>query len=180
MKNTAVVEAIRSLEDTHGRLTPDAVLEAARDPESPLHECFTWNDSVAAHEHRLDQARRLITSVTLQVTYNRINLDVPSYIRDPAAQPHQQGYRNVLRVRSETEMAREALVQEMARAGALLRRARQLALVLEVEDQIDALEAQVANFAADLAAEREEAPAAPPPSGRPRGRWRKGGREARA
>jgi len=43
-----------------GLLTPAAVVTAARDLESPLHESFEWDDSEAAERYRLWQARQLI------------------------------------------------------------------------------------------------------------------------
>lgn len=36
------------------------VVEAARDKDSPLHDWFTWDDSAAAHQYRLEEARRLL------------------------------------------------------------------------------------------------------------------------
>lgn len=46
-----------------GRLTPEAVVADARSPNSPLHSFFEWDDSAAAQEHRLQQARGLIRTV---------------------------------------------------------------------------------------------------------------------
>lgn len=46
-----------------GDLRPEAVVEAARTKRSPLHEFFEWDDSAAAHEYRLTQARHLIRSI---------------------------------------------------------------------------------------------------------------------
>lgn len=43
-----------------GSLTPHSVLEEAIPEESPLHHYFEWDDTEAAHRHRLDQARSLI------------------------------------------------------------------------------------------------------------------------
>ena len=42
------------------KLDPVAVVEAARDETSPLHDCFTWDNSKAAHQFRLIEARKLI------------------------------------------------------------------------------------------------------------------------
>jgi hypothetical protein len=42
------------------KLDPVAVVEAARDKTSPLHDCFTWDNSEAAHQFRLIEARKLI------------------------------------------------------------------------------------------------------------------------
>jgi hypothetical protein len=41
-------------------ITPENVLERARDEKSELHKCFEWDDSVAAEKYRLTQARMLI------------------------------------------------------------------------------------------------------------------------
>ena len=48
-----------------GRLTPPAVVEAARDTRNPLHKHFEWDNQIAADAFRLDQARTLIRSVAL-------------------------------------------------------------------------------------------------------------------
>lgn len=49
------------------RLHPANVVEAARDADSPLHSCFEWDDSVAAEQHRLQQARQLIATVQISI-----------------------------------------------------------------------------------------------------------------
>lgn len=48
-----------------GRITPHAVVNDARPEDSPLHPAFEWDDTRAAEEHRLEQARCLIRSVTV-------------------------------------------------------------------------------------------------------------------
>lgn len=42
------------------KITPEEVLEKARDENSELHKCFEWNDSVAAEKYRLQQAGNVI------------------------------------------------------------------------------------------------------------------------
>lgn len=48
---------------SHGELTPEDVVKDAQRNNSPLHRFFEWNDSKAAHAHRLAQARGLIRAV---------------------------------------------------------------------------------------------------------------------
>lgn len=55
------LELLRS--SKNGELTAEDVLADARNPNSPLHSFFEWDDSAAAHEHRLSQARHLIRTV---------------------------------------------------------------------------------------------------------------------
>jgi hypothetical protein len=47
----------------YGTLTPANVVDAARDPNHPLHNRFQWNDSVAGEAYRKIQARALIRTV---------------------------------------------------------------------------------------------------------------------
>lgn len=50
-------------QESKGELTPEDVVKAARNKNSPLHSFFEWDDSKAAEQHRLQQARGLIRSV---------------------------------------------------------------------------------------------------------------------
>ena len=50
----------------HGkRLSPGAVVDAARPPGATLHPCFEWNDRAAGEAYRRHQARQLIRSVQI-------------------------------------------------------------------------------------------------------------------
>jgi len=46
------------------------VVEDARDPDSPAHELFEWNDEQAAHQHRLWQGRHIIRSLEIVIEKN--------------------------------------------------------------------------------------------------------------
>lgn len=46
-----------------GELTPEDVVADAKHDNSPLHSFFEWDDTAAAHKHRLAQARGLIRAV---------------------------------------------------------------------------------------------------------------------
>ena len=41
-------------------ITPESVLEKARDEDTELHKCFEWDDTIAAEKYRLQQARQII------------------------------------------------------------------------------------------------------------------------
>lgn len=60
----ALGEALEVISATHGgRLKPEDVVKAAKDPSSPLHHHIEWRDDVAAAAYRLDQARAIIRIV---------------------------------------------------------------------------------------------------------------------
>lgn len=45
------------------KITPEEVLEIARNENSELHKCFEWDDTVAAEKYRLMQARKIIVNL---------------------------------------------------------------------------------------------------------------------
>mgnify|MGYP003421519919 FL=1 len=98
-----IANAIRALEK-RGRLTPETVLDTARNPKSPLHDQFEWDDTAAAHQHRLQQARVLIRSVVVNITVEEKTFSTVHYVRDPLAEKS-QGYVSVEKLRSEPENA---------------------------------------------------------------------------
>jgi len=71
MINNDVIAELESLRhESGGKLKPAAVVENAKNEGSPLHPFFTWDDSEAAHQHRLDQARKLIKNVIVTKSDN--------------------------------------------------------------------------------------------------------------
>lgn len=46
-------------------VTPEEVLNIAKNEKTELHKCFEWDDTVAANRYRLDQARRIIQSFVI-------------------------------------------------------------------------------------------------------------------
>ena len=46
-----------------GKVTPQEVLDKARDENTELHKCFEWDDSVAAEKYRLRQASDIIRNL---------------------------------------------------------------------------------------------------------------------
>jgi hypothetical protein len=57
------LEKIRA--NHNGQLLAEDVLNAARNPRSPLYKYFQWNDQKAAHQYRMWTARSLIRSIII-------------------------------------------------------------------------------------------------------------------
>jgi len=140
MSETAIRDALYALADVNGgRLTPEAVLEAAKNDGHPAHHCFTWDDSEAAHLQRLHEARRLIRSVKVEITTEHITIRAPIFVRDPQLDATVQGYATLGRLKSDSDMARDAVVAEFKRANSHLNRAQSVAIALGMTDEIDQL-----------------------------------------
>lgn len=57
----AELEKIR--EESNGVVLPEVVVSRAKDESSPLHRYFEWDDSKAAQQYRLEQARNLLRHI---------------------------------------------------------------------------------------------------------------------
>jgi hypothetical protein len=72
-------EALRSqllaVREQKGQLTPQAVVDVARDPDSPLHSRFEWDDTVAGEAYRRHQAQELIRKA--RIVYREAEDDGP-------------------------------------------------------------------------------------------------------
>lgn len=59
-----------------GLITPPIVLADAKNPKSPLHSFFEWDDTKAAEKWRLEQAGYLIRHISIEVLKNGKQEDV--------------------------------------------------------------------------------------------------------
>ena len=66
-RNNNIRALLEDIMNEAGMLVPTTVLDYARDPASPLHKYFEWDDTEAAEQYRIDQARQLIRSVNITV-----------------------------------------------------------------------------------------------------------------
>lgn len=138
-KRAAMAELQRMSKARGGKISPEELVEAARDPGSPLHDFFEWDDAEAAERYRLVQARTLLRMCRLEVTVHKRKMELPYYVRDPEADSDAQGYVETGRLPSQEELARDVLVSEFKRAATQLRRARQLAVFFQMELEVSDL-----------------------------------------
>lgn len=139
-KKAAIRQRLAELEKKgRGRLTPQAVVEDARNPKSPLHDQFNWDTAKAAYEHWLDRARAIIVSVEYVYKTHKTTVKSVYYHRDPSAAGNEQGYVSVPTLRTDEDSSRAALVDAFRRVGDELRRARLLAIALDLDAEVETL-----------------------------------------
>jgi hypothetical protein len=102
------LEVIR--QSNGGILQAETVVEAAADLESPLHGSFQWDDTEAARQWRIEQARRLIRSVLIMVPNYKKPVPVYISLKFDRMQP-KGGYRTIIDVMSNKDQ-REMLIAE--------------------------------------------------------------------
>jgi hypothetical protein len=130
---------ICSLADKDGYIDPHSVVEAARNPNSPIHNDFQWSVAAAAQENWLDQARALIRFVKVNVTINRRTVAAPYYVPDPERPTRSARYIELTIAGRNAEVAQQIMMAEMDRIAAAIKRAQQIAEVLGLSKMLDDL-----------------------------------------
>jgi hypothetical protein len=128
----SATDKIRSaLEDLQhdGRIDPEAVVSAARDPDHPLHKHFDWDDQSAGHKFRITQAAALIRRVKLRVRTTTVSSIIPVYVQDVAARSGFYSLTAADIIRSEGEASVDA---ELARIRGNIARSRGVVAALDV------------------------------------------------
>lgn len=145
-----LVGVLQTLERETGRLLPDDVIEAARDPSSPLHPYFTWDDTEAAIKQRRHEARQLIRRVKIEITHYDHTIRVCPYIRDPESNMKEAGYRNVTSAMTDEDLARSFLVNEMNRIGEQIRRAKNYAIIQNRKEVLEYFDHRIKGWRGDV------------------------------
>lgn len=100
-----VGETLENLRQKHdGKLEKKDVLIEAASPNSPLHAAFTWNDSLAAHRHRLKEAQYLIKALVVvdEATGNEAKAFWSVSVKQDGEKPTENRYYQSVRVLKES------------------------------------------------------------------------------
>lgn len=134
-KQEAMAELERLVDQHGGTVTPQLVIATAAKKKNPLHEYFEWDDTEAAHQYRLEQARKLIrvwVCVLPQKPRRPVRMMVS--LTDDRGK---EGYRRLVDVMGDTEL-REKLIEEAKRDMAYFR--RKYALLSELAEVFEAMD----------------------------------------
>lgn len=132
------------VEENNGALTPEQVVEDAKEPTSPLHDYFMWDNAKAAAQWRLDQARYLMRSITVVIKREDTKEEESArYLYNiksvPVDEEIQQVYVPIQRVMAEEDL-RSQVIEEALRKiehwRARYRQYREFATIFTAIDQV--------------------------------------------
>lgn len=111
---------LQAIRDQHGALNPELVVDAARDPEHPLHSRFEWDDTAAAEKYRLQQASELLRVVKLPKDPSRPD-DLRAFVAVKGQNSHRADYVPTDEALAD-EFTRTLVLRDMEREWRLLKR----------------------------------------------------------
>lgn len=132
-------------EQNNEQLEPAVVVDDARNRLSPLHDLFEWDDSIAAHEHRLAHARKLIRSIEVVIKRDGKEFQTRAFhnviIRRNSHT--ERAYAAVERVMSEPELRQQVIDKALRELESWQRRYREYKELGMVFTVIDAAREEV-------------------------------------
>lgn len=147
LKNEAITAAMLAISEAHdGLLAPAIVVDAARDPFSPLHDEFEWDDDAAAEGYRLAQAGALIRRVRLHVIKQnpktkKVTATMTRQFQSrPSQRSRDRGYETVQDIMADEEKRAELIEQVVHELRAYRKRYAELFELAEIWAAIDATE----------------------------------------
>ncbi len=123
-------ELDRIASENGGILMPAAVVDAARPASSPLHSKFEWDDSAAAEQYRLQQARQLIR-ITVNVIGGRTD-EEKLWVSLTPDRAKGGGYRGIVSVMSDSNLRNQLLEDALADAENFQQKYRHLSELSDV------------------------------------------------
>jgi hypothetical protein len=124
-----------------GVIQPQAVVKAARNPKSPLHQLFTWDNSKAAEQWRLEEARRLLRTYVI-VENNDAAEPLRCFVSLSTDRKSGGGYRHIADVLNEKELYQRLLadsIEDLRAFQARYEKLKELRPVFDAAQRVEKL-----------------------------------------
>jgi len=67
VKPSRAAKELKRIENVHGKVTPEIIVNEASKVKNPLHTLFEWDDNKAAGQYRIQQARTILNNIQIEI-----------------------------------------------------------------------------------------------------------------
>lgn len=135
------IETLEIIKKEYGSITPENVLDYAKNPKTSIHKLFEWDDKKAAHQHRLQQARLFINNIQITIISDGEPREIGAYeiVRN---NENENEYKNITTfTQSDIEYTKENILNSLKQISIKLKIYRQFHKIqFEVDQLIKKLE----------------------------------------
>lgn len=105
-------KAIEQMRREHGIVSPSIIIQHAKKARHPLHPIFTWDNTEAAEQFRLWQARQMLSALVVVTTVPGGEVKTRAYVAVSVADQRERDYKPIqIALRDDRE---EVLARAMA------------------------------------------------------------------
>ena len=136
IESVDVEKILREIADKHnGILRAEDVVNEAENPRHPLHDRFDWNDTSAAAQWRIHQARQIIRVTVTSASVGGKNVTMRAFVSlTPDREEDGGGYKPTLVVMRNKDDRAQLLADALAEFGRFEAKYRALEELAEVFD----------------------------------------------
>lgn len=138
---------IERLAQERGAATARNLLNEAKDPASPIHRYFEWDDAEAADAHRLERARLLIRSIRIVVSTASVPIETKAFHVTTSC--GQTGYRPAATVFADQDMSTQVVATAMRELSGWRARYQQYRKVAQLAPIFDVIDGALDSGATD-------------------------------
>ncbi len=102
-------ERIEQIAERNGLATPAAIVEDAEDVSSPIHDFFEWNDEVAGHRYRLNQAHFYLRHIVVVPAEKKAPVRAFHSVKITTDENEQRGYAPLARILSDEGLLNQVI-----------------------------------------------------------------------
>lgn len=126
-------------EEYSNEVPVEILVKRAKDKRNVCHKFFNWDDTKAAHEHRLTQARGLVAAVwVIKYEDDKPTAESRKYeVTRSAYEPQKKVYKHIDDVLSDPEARKALLHRAMGELNAARRRYKRLKELADVFKELD-------------------------------------------
>jgi len=131
-------EIQRMVVEHDNKLEPEVVVSEASSPLHPMHNLFEWDDTVAAEQHRLQQARTLLRSIIVTIIRPKhANVVTNLVVSTEKSGPRDRCYSTTEYALNDPELRAQVLGQALRELAAFKRKYAELSELVHVFRIID-------------------------------------------
>lgn len=90
-------EIIKIMKANEGVVLPETLVKSARPISSSIHNCFEWDNTVAAEKYRVEQARYMLRQVVV-ITEDEEPIEVRAFVNIASADDNEGYYTTIQKV----------------------------------------------------------------------------------
>lgn len=132
-------KVFQEIEDSGVDLTPQAVVDASRDEDAPLHNAFEWDDDIAAEKYRCSQAQAMLRNLVISKVTDEEEREGKGEVRAYVSGPGGNNVYRTIQATLKNEVWKAHLLmtarREMEQFLAKYRRIEELATVVNAIDE---------------------------------------------
>lgn len=117
-----------------GMLNPHNVVRFAENPKTALHSCFTWDDTKAAENWRLHQARMLIRVVVNVIPFDGEENEYRAFVSLKEDRYGHIGYRPMVSVLNSADLREQMLAEVIEEMEVFKEKYKQFKELVEIFD----------------------------------------------